>query len=254
VVSGFYDHTVQMAAEGRDLVAFVTILRYPGLVLVTSPQSAGDVTDVTKLRNRVAGVTTPGSSSQMLLTFLLTKHQVPPDSVSIVTIGSAATAIAAIERGKVDAGWVAEPSFTVLTKRNPAVKVLADLRDERGTMTALGTKTYPASVFYSSREWIDAHRETAAGLARAMRRTLQWMHANTPAEIAAKTPKPLRGEDDAVYVEAIGHSMPMFSTDGVMTAEGAEAVRTLLAGSMVKVRGAAIDLSKTYTNEFVTLR
>ena len=40
VVSGFYDHTIQMAAEGRALTAFVTMLRFPGLVLVTSPQSA----------------------------------------------------------------------------------------------------------------------------------------------------------------------------------------------------------------------
>src|SRR5258708_18304262 len=32
VVSGFYDHTIQMAAEGRDLVAFVSMLRYPGFV------------------------------------------------------------------------------------------------------------------------------------------------------------------------------------------------------------------------------
>ena len=39
VVSGFYDHTIQMAAEGRPLVAFVTMLRFPGLVLATSPQS-----------------------------------------------------------------------------------------------------------------------------------------------------------------------------------------------------------------------
>jgi NitT/TauT family transport system substrate-binding protein len=40
VVSGFYDHTIQMAAEGRELVAFVTMLRFPGLVLVTSPQAS----------------------------------------------------------------------------------------------------------------------------------------------------------------------------------------------------------------------
>ena len=45
--------------------------------------------------------------------------------------------------------------------------------------------------------------------------------------------------------------MPMFSPDGVMAADGAEAVRTLLAGSMEKVRGATIDVSKTYTNEFI---
>src|SRR6476620_9695557 len=35
VVSGFYDHTLQMAADGRELVAFVTMLRFPGLVLAT---------------------------------------------------------------------------------------------------------------------------------------------------------------------------------------------------------------------------
>jgi NitT/TauT family transport system substrate-binding protein len=40
VVSGFYDHTIQMAAEGREFVAFVTMLRFPGMVLATSPQSA----------------------------------------------------------------------------------------------------------------------------------------------------------------------------------------------------------------------
>ena len=49
-------------------------------------------------------------------------------------------------------------------------------------------------------------------------------------------------------------SMPMFSPDGVMPADGAEAVRTLLAGSMEKVKEATIDLSQTYTNEFVTPR
>jgi NitT/TauT family transport system substrate-binding protein len=43
----------------------------------------------------------------------------------------------------------------------------------------------------------------------------------------------------------------MFSPDGRMPSEGTEVVRTLLAGSMEKVRNAAIDLSKTYTNAFI---
>src|SRR5207245_4371116 len=69
VVSGFYDHTIQMAAEGRSLVAFVNMIRFPGLVLVTAPQS--QVTRIEDLKGRVAGVTAAGSSSQMLLTYLL---------------------------------------------------------------------------------------------------------------------------------------------------------------------------------------
>jgi NitT/TauT family transport system substrate-binding protein len=251
VVSGFYDHTIQMAAEGRELVAFVTMLRFPGLVLVTSPQAAGSVTTIENLKGRIVGVTTAGSSSQMLLTYLLQRHQVPVESVSITAIGSAATAIAAIERGKVDAGMVADPAFTLITKRNPSLHVLADLRTAEGVKDAIGAGTYPASVLYAPRVYIDSHRDTIQRLARAMTRTLRWMHSHTPGEIARRAPQAFRGEDDALYVEAIKNSMPMFSPDGVMEADGPQAVRTLLEGSMEKVRGARIDLSKTYTNEFI---
>src|SRR2546430_8675737 len=57
VVCGFYDHTIQMAADQRELVAFVTMLRFPGLVLVTSPQSAATVTSISDLKGKIAGVT-----------------------------------------------------------------------------------------------------------------------------------------------------------------------------------------------------
>jgi NitT/TauT family transport system substrate-binding protein len=80
------------------------------------------------------------------------------------------------------------------------------------------------------------------------------MHAHSPQEIADKTPKSFRGEDDALYVEAVKNSMPMFSPDGLMDAAGAEAVRTLLAGSMEKVRTTQINLSQTYTNELINGR
>ena len=254
VVSGFYDHTIQMAAEGRELVAFVTMLRFPGLVLVTSPQGASQMTRIEDLKGRIAGVTTAGSSSQMLLTYLLQRHGIQADGVSITAIGSAATAIAAIEHGKVDAGMVADPAFTLIRKRNPSVRVLADLRTAAGVKEAFGTESYPASVLYAPGDWIRDHRDVAQRLARAITRTLEWMHAHTPEEIAAKTPKSLRGEDDALYVEALTDTMPMFSPDGLMTADGPQIVRTLLAGSMDKVRTASIDLSKTYTNEFVNGR
>jgi NitT/TauT family transport system substrate-binding protein len=254
VVSGFYDHTIQMAAEGRELLAFVTMLRFPGLVLATSPQSAAAITRIEDLKGRVAGVTAAGSSSQMFLTFLLTRHQVPVDSVSVTSIGSAATAIAAIEHGKIDVGWMADPSFTLVKDRNPGVRVLADLRTEAGVKEAFGTTTYPASVLYSQAAWVRSNTGTASHLARAIMRTLQWMHSHSAEDIAQKTPKSLRGDDDSLYIEALTNSMAMFSTDGKMTPDGAAAVHTLLAGSMEKVRTAAIDLSKTYTNELVNGR
>src|SRR5947207_501999 len=146
VVSGFYDHTIQMAAEGRALTSFVTMTRFPGLALVTSPQSAAAVTKIEDLKGRIAGVTTAGSSSQMLLTYLLQRHGVAADAVAITAIGNAATAIAAIEHGKVDAGMMADPSYTLVSRRNPGVRLLADLRTAGGLKDAFGADAYPGAV------------------------------------------------------------------------------------------------------------
>jgi len=249
VVSGFYDHTIQMAAEGREFVAFVNILRYPGLVLVTSPHTS--VTKIEDLKGKVAGVTTPGSSSHMLLTFLLRRHGVEADAVSVTGIGGAATAVAAVERGTVDAGMMSDPAFTIVQRRAPGVRVLADLRHAEGVKEALDASTYPASVLYTSGDWMRTNRETTAKLARAIKRTLEWMQAHSAEEIAEQTPPDVRGEDRALYVEALKNTMAMFSPDGVMADDGPKAVHRLLAQSLEKVRNATIDLSKTYTNEFV---
>src|SRR5262249_48939757 len=147
-----------------------------------------------------------------------------------------------------------DPSFTLVKQRNPTVRVLADLRDEPGVKDAFGTSTYPGAVLYASGDWMRKNHETSSHLARAIVRTLQWMHTHSAEEIAAETRRSLSGDDDGLYGEAVKDSMPIFSPDGVMTDDGARAVRTLLAGSMDKVRDASIDLSKTYTNELVNGR
>jgi NitT/TauT family transport system substrate-binding protein len=254
VVSGFYDHTIQMAAEGRALTAFVAMLRYPGMILVTSPQAAARVTGIPALKGGIAGVTTPGSSTHMFLNVLLTQHGVPIESVSAAAIGSGAASVAAIERGRVDAGWMADPAFTLLRKRNPGVRVLADLRDEQGTLDAFGTSNYPGAVLYANATWLEANRDTAARLARAIVNTLRWMQTHSDEQIADRTPPALRGDDLALYVEALKSSRAIFSTDGVMSPDGAAAVRTVLAASNPKVNAASIMLSRTYTNDFLAAR
>jgi NitT/TauT family transport system substrate-binding protein len=251
VVSGFYDHTIQMAAEGRGLTAFVTMLRYPGLVLAAPPPRLGGASRIEDLGGRIAGVTAAGSSTQMMLTYLLQKHGVSADTVGIAAIGTAGTAIAAMEHGTVAAGMMAEPAFTLAIQRHPDITILADLRTGAGVKAAFGTDMYPGAVLYSTADWVSGHRDTAARLAHAIRRTLEWMQAHSAAEIAAKMPASFRGDDEALYVAALGHAMPMYSPDGVMSAAGAEIVHRLLMQSMPKVRAATIDLSKTYTNEFV---
>ncbi len=252
VVSGFYDHTIQMAAEGRQLTAFVVMLRYPGLVLLTSPQAADRITSVSALEGGIAGVTTPGSSSHLFLNVLLAQHKVPIQSVSV-------TASEAVPRrwprsnvaGSMRDGWEI-PRSRFSGGAIPACGCLQTCATSVARVTPSGPASYPSAVLYTETSWLEAHRDTAARLARAIVKTLRWMQAHSEEEIAAKVPPALRGEDFALYVDALKNSRPMFSTDGVMPADGAAAVHDVLAASNPKVKGASIALSKTYTNEFIS--
>src|SRR4051812_15864446 len=91
VVTGFYDHTIQMAAEGKSIQAFVTMVRYPGAVAVLSPEGARKIHRLEDLKGATAGVTAPGSSSHFFLNFLLVKHGLSPSDLSVIGLGGGAS-------------------------------------------------------------------------------------------------------------------------------------------------------------------
>src|ERR1044071_8908856 len=103
VVSGYFDHCVNLAAKNQALEAFVVYDRYPGLTLVVNPKQTGKINSVKDLKDKKVGVSAPGSSTDFFLKYLLSKNGVDPNSVAVVGIGLAATAIAAMEQGTVEA-------------------------------------------------------------------------------------------------------------------------------------------------------
>lgn len=251
VVTGFYDHTIQMASQGKSVKAFTSLVRLPGAVAVLSPAASGRIHRIEDLRKAVAGVTSPGSSSHFFLNYLLLKHGVPLSDVTTIATGGGASRIVALERNKVDVCVLYEPSATQMLHRNPSVKILADTRTSEGVREVYGTPVYPSAVLYSTGEWLAHNPDAARRLARALRKTLAWIESHSAEQIAEKMPAPFRGDDPAIYLEALRHSKSMFSTDGVMPAEGAEAVLKVLSVSLGKVRNSHIDLAATYTNEFL---
>jgi NitT/TauT family transport system substrate-binding protein len=251
VVCGFYDHTVQMAAQGRDLRAFISLLRYPGLVATTTSPAVKTLHD---LQGKTVGVSAAGSSTHLFLNYLLSRNGLKPEDISVVQIGLGATAVAAAGRNLVAAEILTDPTVGLLQKQVPSLRILADTRDRDGVRQVFGVDVYPASVLYSTGSWIAGHHEEAARLTRALRSTLQWMRSHSAEEIREKMPATLRIEDAAVELEGVRSLKNMLSEDGLFTADGATLVQKVLATSMENVRNAKIDLSKTYTNEFVALQ
>ena len=120
VVCGFYDHTIVMATEHRDLRAFVAMLRYPGLVAVAANPSVHQIED---LKGKIVGVSSAGSSTHFFLNYLLAKHGMKPEDVSAASIGMSATAVAAMTHGKVDAAINAN-AIIQITLLAPSLRLL----------------------------------------------------------------------------------------------------------------------------------
>ena len=250
VVSGYFDHCVNLAAKNQTLQAFVVYDRYPGLALVVGPKQTGKINSVKDLANMKIGVSAPGSSTDFFLKYLLKKNGVDPNSVGVIGIGLAATAVAAMEQGSVDAAVMLDPAITQLQGRNKDLKILSDTRTQQDTLAVFGGE-YPGGALYTKADWIAKNPAATQALTNAIVATLKWIHSHSAEEIMAKMPDNLVGPDKSLYLAALKNTIPMYSTTGLMDPKGAQAVLDVFSQSSPEVANAKIDLSKTYTNTFV---
>jgi sulfonate transport system substrate-binding protein len=250
VVSGYFDHCVNLAAKGQHLQSFVVYDRYPGFALVVSPKHAAEIKSIKDLANKKIGVSAPGSSTDFFLKYILKKNGVDPNSVGVIGVGLGASAIAAMEQGQVDAAIMLDPAVTILQGRDKDLKILSDTRSQKDTLAVFGGE-YPGGALYTKAEWIAAHPKEVQAMTNAIVSTLKWIHSHTPEEITEKMPPELVGKDKALYVTALKNTLAMYSETGRMDPKGAEAVLAVFSQSSPDVAKANIDLSKTYTNTYV---
>jgi len=250
VVSGYYDHCVNLAAKNQALQAFVVYDRYPGLVLVVSPKHTGTINSIKDLANKKVGVSAPGSSTDFFLKYLLSKNGVDANSVGVVGIGLDATAVVAQEQGTVEAAVMLDPAVTLLQGKYKDIKILSDTRTQHDTLAVFGGE-YPGGSLYTRSDWIAKHEKETQALTTAILATLKWIHSHSAEEIMAKMPSDMVGADKALYLAALKNTIPMYSTTGRMDPKGAEAVLAVFSQSVPEIAKANIDLSKTYTNKYV---
>ncbi len=250
VVSGYFDHCVNLAAKGQHLQSFVVYDRYPGFALVVSPKHTGSINSIKDLANKKVGVSAPGSSTDFFLKYMLSKNGVDPNSVGVIGVGLGATAIAAMEQGNIDAAIMLDPAVTVLQGKHKDLKIISDTRTQKDTQAVFGGD-YPGGALYTKADWIEKHPKETQALTTAIVNTLKWIHSHTPEEIADKMPPELVGKDKAGYIAALKNTLPMYSETGRMDPKGATAVLAVFSQSSPEVAKANIDLSKTYTNKFV---
>ena len=247
-VVGFYDHSIDLQAKGKFVESIVQFSQAPGEVELVSTKHP-EIKSPADFAGKNLGVTGLGSSTNFLTQFLAVKNGVKLGDFTSVPVGAGNTFIAAMQQDKIQAGMTTEPTISRLLKTGEA-SVLVDMRTIEGTKQALGG-TYPAASLYMDAAWVEANKETVQKLANAFVKTLKFISTHSAEEIADKMPKDFYVGDKEGYVKALADGKAMFTPDGVMPADGPKTVLSVLSAFKKDLQGKEIDLSKTYTTEFV---
>jgi len=248
-VVGFYDHTIDLQAKGKEVEAIVVFGKVPGEVELVSTKAAPTFKSMADAKGKTLGVTGLGSSTDFLTRYLALRQGVESKDYSLLPVGAGNTFIAAMQQDRIQAGMTTEPTVSQMLKTGEA-QVLVDMRTEEGTRAALGG-LYPAPSLYVSNAWAEAHKEQATRLAHAFAKTMNYIHTHSAEEIAEHMPRDYYGKDKSLYVAALKSSLSMFTQDGRMPEGGPETVLKVLSTFKPQVKAKNIDLSKTYTNTYL---
>ncbi|MGP9018059.1 ABC transporter substrate-binding protein [Streptomyces sp. BR1] len=246
---GFYDHTLDLQAKGKQVESVVQFSHAPGEVEVVSTKAAGDIASPKDFKGKKLGVTGLGSSTDFLTKYLAVRDGVKTSDFTPVAVGAGQTFIAALKQGAIQGGMTTDPTVANILDQKLG-KVLIDMRTPEGSQQALGGP-YPSSSLYMNASWVNGHKETVQKLANALVKTLRWMSSHSAEEIAAKMPADYAKGGKGLYAESIKATLPMFTKDGVMPANGPETVEKVLKAFSPNLKNADVDLAKTFTSEFV---
>lgn len=247
-VVGFYDHTIQMQAKGKDIVAVMLLNDIPGVVFGVRADLADKVKSVKDLKGMRIGVTTPGSSTDMIARYYLAKNGLGPRDVSIIAVGSGAPGMVALEVQTVDALIYFDPIASQLARKKSA-KILFDARNVEGSKAAFDG-IYPTACLYVSREFLTKNPETVQRLANSFLRTLHWIADASPEKFVDTLPKTWKLDDRSLNLDIAKSSRELFSKTGQFDPKSLKTPLAVLSGFDEAIAKAKIDLSKTYTNQF----
>ena len=248
VVAGAYEHTIRMQQRGQAIKGFALIGRGMQIAIGLRNDVAEKVKGPGDIKAMKFGVSAPGSSTHMLVTYWAAKGGLKASDISAIGLGAGASVIAAIENKSVDGISQTDPAITMLQEKN-LIKVVVDTRTMKGNQELFGG-AMPAACLYGQPSLLTKTPNTAQALANAIVRADEWLQTASPAEVAKAVPAGYLLGDQSIYEKAFANGRDTISPDGIMPAEGPENCLKFLAAGDPKIDVKKINLAETWTNEF----
>src|SRR3954452_22862826 len=212
VVAGAYEHTINMQARKQNFQAFVLMGAAPQISVGISSKLAEKYKSPRDLKGLKIGVSAPGSSTNMVINYVLAQGGLKPTDVAIIGIGQGAPVIAAVDQGRVEVISQTDPAVTMLEK-DGKVKLIAETRTPEGTIKLFGGPM-PAASLYAPIEFVKKNPNTVQALTNATVRTLKWMQQASPQQILQTVREEYLLGDKALYLFAFNNVRTAYSKDG----------------------------------------
>ncbi|MRD48102.1 ABC transporter substrate-binding protein [Caenimonas koreensis] len=248
VVSGAYEHTINMQSKNQHIQSIVLMGRAPQIAMGISTKAMPNYKSLADLKGKKIGVSAPGSSTNMVANLVLSRAGIKAADVSYVGVGTAAGALAALRSGQIDAMSNTDPVMTMLEQKGD-VKIVSDTRTLKGTLEVFGGPM-PAACFYVQADFVKANPNTCQALANAIVHGLKWLQTAGPSDIIKTVPESYLLGDRALYLASFNKVREAIALDGVMPEEGTRTALKALASFEPSIKADKIELGKTYTNEF----
>jgi NitT/TauT family transport system substrate-binding protein len=248
VVSGAFEHTINLQSKGQTFQAFVLQGRAPAISMGISLKTMPHYRTVADLKGKRIGISAPGSSTNMVANLILSRAGLKAGDVSFIGVGTAAGALSAFRSGQIDAMSNVDPIMTMLEQKGE-IRIIADTRTLKGTVDVFGG-AMPAGCLYAPLEFVQKNPHTVQALTDAMAHSLKWLQTAGPGDIIKTVPDAYLLGDRALYLAAFNKVREAISPDGLIPDEGPRTAARVLASFDPSIKVDKVEFAKTYTNEF----
>jgi NitT/TauT family transport system substrate-binding protein len=220
------DHAITGQKEGTAIRQLALLNQLPGWTFVVSSRLKGQVSSPADLHGMNIGVTSPGSATHILTTFLLARHGVSQADFTTVKAG-VATLPDILRKEGIDAGMALEPYGSRLAQSGDAT-ILVDFRSAVDVEKHLDG-TYPLTALLVRQDTIDRSPTAVQELTNAIVWACKAVASANADDILAQLPTDYVPSPEA-WRSSFDASRDVFSPDGKTDVQG---IKTIIDAQVV---------------------
>jgi NitT/TauT family transport system substrate-binding protein len=244
------ENTLSPAGRALGLQSYVLMGRAPMMALgVASKSPSAPIPGLDQLRTRMLGVVALNSPTHTMAVALLRSAGLRSGDVRIVSVGSAASAAAALRSGQIDALMHMDPLMLQLEQRGE-VHIVADLRSPELCAQSLGA-ALPSSCLCSTPDVLQRFPGMAQASADAMFQALQWLAQASLRDVLRLFPDGWPSTDMQLMVASLSRLRNAYAPEGLCAAPEIKGLWQAMLEAEPTLRLDNVDPLRSHTNAYV---